>query len=86
LEGDNLSFFEEVVTISTTHAKTIGAYTDQKYSCLELSDGLLRQMLHKVYVQAAKQRRQRCRREALGGEVVHEAKVCTPSVAVRLCS
>jgi hypothetical protein len=78
-------FFEQVVTLSVAHAATIGAYKDHKYNCLELSDSLLRQMLHKVYVQAAKSRRQKSRREANGGEVVHEAKVCTPSaVLVRL--
>jgi ribosomal protein L32 len=85
-EGDNIAFFEEVVTLATAHAKTAGSYADQKYSTLELSDGLLRLMLRKSYVQAAKSRRQKTRREADGAEVVHDAKVCTPLVAVRLAS
>jgi hypothetical protein len=75
LAGDNLQFFEEVVNLSIGHAATTDIYLDPKYDTLELSDGLLRRMLHKVYVAAAKSRRQKHRREVGGVEVVNGVKV-----------
>jgi hypothetical protein len=73
--GGNLLFFEEVVKLSIAHAATTDIYKDPKYDTLELSDGLLRRMLHKAYVAAAKSRRQKHRRAAGGAEVVHAALV-----------
>jgi hypothetical protein len=75
LVGDNLQFFEEVVKLSVGHAASTEIYLDPKYDTLELSDCLLRRMLHKVYVAAAKSRRQKHRREVGGEEVVNGAKV-----------
>jgi hypothetical protein len=69
--------------MATDRAITVGLYQDPKYNALELSDRVFRAHLRKVYVSAAKSRRQKRRREDLGEEVVDTVKV--RPVVTRLC-